>query len=104
MKRSSTREPKGIIIGGWKPEEYTLAPGKKVQVYIRSTEDGPPVSDLNRDYGETHWIRAEDHRKIMEEARQHYMDNVMIMVRNQIAKALMMEEIRYKTTEDEACL
>lgn len=100
------KTPKGIIIGGWKPEEYPLTDGEMIQVYARSA-DLPPSADK----GESHWIRAEDHREIMRQARQFYLDNIMIAIRNNIASALLMEQVRFGevpdillSTEDGACL
>lgn len=101
------KAPKGIIIGGWRPEEYPLAAGQDhmIQVYVRAIEDGPPKD------GESHWIRAEDHRRLMREARSHYLENIMISIRNQIASSLLMEQVKLNdipdyitTTDDGACL
>lgn len=60
IQEGNKLHPPGIIISGWVSEEYPIRPGEMISIHARSTADGPPVN-----YRESHWISAEDHRRIL---------------------------------------
>jgi hypothetical protein len=75
---------KGIIIGGWKPNEFPLEGGETIQVYARPASTAPPDPAK----GETHWISVEEHRKIMRIYENYVLDEVARAERNRVAELL----------------